>query len=58
MEFARNVFGVSGNEAVDATSSDAMVPAAEMLSRATSVTAAAFFPRGQDLVVQFWTQLC
>jgi F0F1-type ATP synthase membrane subunit a len=52
MELVLKVFDGSGKEVVDATSSEAMLPAAEMLSRATSVTAAAFCPRGQVLVVQ------
>jgi hypothetical protein len=59
MELVLKVFDESGKEAVEAASSDAMLLAAEMLSRATSVTAAAFCPRGQVLVVQPWTKkLC
>jgi hypothetical protein len=44
-------FGPSGNDVVDVIKSEAIFPA-DMLSRATSVTAAALGPRGQDVVDQ------
>lgn len=49
--------GVSGSDVVDGASSDVIFPATEMLSRATSVTAAALDPRGQDFVYQACFQI-
>jgi hypothetical protein len=43
---------VSEIDVVDGVESDAIFPVTEILSRATSVTAAAFEPRGQDFVYQ------
>lgn len=42
--------------AVEATRSEATLPATDMLSRATSVTAAAFETRGHDLVYQLYQE--
>lgn len=49
--------GVSGSDVVDGASSDVIFLATEMLSRATSVTAAALDPRGQDFVYQACFQI-